>query len=89
MVAADWTFALSYGATGSTGDPTVSMFWRDFGFAVVLIGIGYFIVALDPIAHRGIVVLGIGAKLFDVVVLAWRSYTGAQVSDGSRSSRAR
>jgi hypothetical protein len=48
----------------------------DFGFAVVLIGVGYFIVALDPITHRSIVVLGIGAKLFDVVVLTWRWYTG-------------
>jgi hypothetical protein len=40
--------------------------WADFGFAVVLIGFGYQLVSRDVSKNRGIVLLGILAKLFDV-----------------------
>ncbi len=44
--------------------------WADFGFAVLLIGFGYQLVSRDVSKNRGIVLLGIIAKLFDVVNLA-------------------
>jgi hypothetical protein len=47
-------------------------FWGDFGFAVLLIGVGYWIVSRDVTKNCGIVWLGIFAKMFDVVVLSWR-----------------
>ncbi len=47
-------------------------FWRDFGVAVVIIGVGYFFVSRDIAANRGLVWIGIFAKLFDVVVLTFR-----------------
>jgi hypothetical protein len=43
--------------------------WADFGFAVILIGLGYQIIARDVRKNRGIVLLGIIAKLFDVINL--------------------
>jgi hypothetical protein len=64
-----WTFDLSYvEAVGR--DPMALRLWADFGFAVVLIGYGYQIVARDVDRNRGIVILGIGAKLFDVINLS-------------------
>jgi hypothetical protein len=76
MFASRSTFGLAYGPTGGIDDPTVLMFWRDFGFMVVLIGVGYVVVAVRPEAHIGIVWLGIPAKLFDVVVLTSRWAAG-------------
>jgi len=64
-----WIYRLAY-----VGEPSPSTlrFWGDFGFAVLLIGVGYGLVAHDVTRNRGIVWLGIFAKLFDVVALAWR-----------------
>jgi hypothetical protein len=64
-----WTFDVSYlEAVGR--DPLALRLWADFGFAVVLIGYGYQIIARDVDRNRGIVILGIGAKLFDVINLS-------------------
>ncbi len=41
-----------------------------------MIWIGYWILSRDVTQNRGIVWLGIFAKLFDVVVLSWRSFHG-------------
>jgi len=64
-----WSYRLAY-----IGEPAESTlrFWGDFGFAVLLIGVGYWIVARDVTRNRGIVWLGILAKAFDVVALSWR-----------------
>ncbi|WP_340114848.1 hypothetical protein [Maribellus mangrovi] len=51
-------------------------FWRDFGFTVVVIGIGYYIVSLDITKNRGIVWLGIIGKLYDVSILSYRFIIG-------------
>lgn len=67
--APQWTYQLAY--FGEASESTLR-FWGDFGFAVLLIGIGYWIVSRDVTRNRGIVWLGIFAKLFDVVVLTWR-----------------
>jgi hypothetical protein len=67
--APSWTYRLAY--VGETSQSTLR-FWGDFGFAVVLIGVGYWIVARDITKNRGIVWLGVFAKLFDVVALSWR-----------------
>ncbi len=65
----NWSYRLAY-----FGEATQSAlrFWGDFGFAVWLIGVGYWIVSRDVTKNRGIVWLGIFAKLFDVVALSWR-----------------
>lgn len=69
LFASGWSYRLGYlgDAPGST-----LRFWGDFGFAVVLVGVGYAIVAADITKNRGIVWLGVFAKLFDVVVITWR-----------------
>lgn len=64
-----WSYQLAY--FGEALDSAVR-FWSDFGFAVLLIGIGYWIVSRDITGNRGIVWLGILAKLFDVLVLRSR-----------------
>jgi hypothetical protein len=51
-------------------------FWSDFGFAVVLIGVGYYLVSRDVDQNRGLVWLGVPAKLFDVVTLTSRFAMG-------------
>ncbi|MCA6095772.1 hypothetical protein LE181_26870 [Streptomyces sp. SCA3-4] len=63
-----WSYDLSY-VPDVTRDAMALRLWAGFGFAVVLIGIGYHIVARDVTQNRGIVLLGILAKLFDVVNL--------------------
>jgi hypothetical protein len=60
-----WSYDLSY-VPEVTRDPMALRLWADFGFAVVLIGLGYQLVARDVSKNRGIVLLGIIAKLFDV-----------------------
>lgn len=69
MLLRRWSFDLSY-ADQISRDPMTLRLWSDFGFAVVLIGYGYQIVARDIDQNRGIVILGIGAKLFDVINLS-------------------
>jgi hypothetical protein len=65
MLARRWSYDLSY--FPSVGrDPMALRLWADFGFAVVLIGFGYQLVAGNISKNRGIVLLGIIAKLFDV-----------------------
>jgi hypothetical protein len=73
LVATAWTYRVAY-----VGEPVTSTlrFWWDFGFCVVLIGVGYWIVSRDVTRNRGIVWLGVFAKLFDVVVLSWRWLEG-------------
>ncbi|MFI1970575.1 hypothetical protein [Streptomyces cinnamoneus] len=68
LFARRWTYDLTY-AAGVTRDVTALRLWMDFGFGVVLIGFGYQLVARDVTQNRGIVLLGILAKLFDVVNL--------------------
>ncbi len=50
-------------------DPMAIRMWANFGFAVLLIGLGYQIISRDINKNRGIVLVGILAKLFDVVKL--------------------
>jgi hypothetical protein len=73
FLAARWSYELAY---PGESNPSTLRFWSDFGFAVLLIGIGYLMVAYDVGKNRGIVWLGIFAKLFDVVVLTWRASDG-------------
>jgi hypothetical protein len=64
-----WSYQLAY---LDTADSATLRFWSDFGFAVLLIGVGYFMVAVNVDKNIGIVWLGILAKLFDVIVLTLR-----------------
>ncbi|MBK8097259.1 MAG: hypothetical protein IPK26_09135 [Planctomycetes bacterium] len=72
--APDWTFALCFHEAPTPG---AVRHWGDFGFGVVLIGVGYAMVAADVARNRGIVWLGVFAKVFDVVVLSARTGSGA------------
>jgi hypothetical protein len=72
IVAPRWSYDLAFVPAIGEGDAMTLRFWRDFGFAVAIIGIGYYIVARDVTANRGIVLIGILAKMFDVVVLTYR-----------------
>jgi hypothetical protein len=65
-----WSCQLAYYI--DPADAATLRFWGDFGFAVLLIGVGYIFVALDIDKNIGIVWLGIFAKLFDVIVLSVR-----------------
>src|SRR5258706_15970769 len=73
IVFPEWSYAIAY--KGHT-TPELLRFFSDFGVCVVLIGVGYAIVGRDPTRNRGIVVLGILAKLFDVFTLTTRWRTG-------------
>ena len=63
-----WSFNVTYLAAVGR-DPMAIRLWADFGFAVILIGFGYQLLARDVRKNRGIVLLGIIAKLFDVINL--------------------
>lgn len=62
-------FKLSY-VEATARDLMTLWLWADFGFTVILIGYGYQIVLRDVTRNRGIAILGIAAKPFDVVSLA-------------------
>lgn len=67
--ASAWSYAVAY---IGVPDPAALRFWGDFGYAVILIGIGYAIIGVDVDRNRGIVWLGIIAKLFDMIALPLR-----------------
>lgn len=72
LVAPQWTYDIAYtDAVDSVGGMTLR-FWRDFGFAVVIIGTGYYLVSRRLATNTDLVWIGILAKLFDVVVLTYR-----------------
>jgi hypothetical protein len=74
LVAHKWTYELAYSVPLPADDKMTLKFWGDFGFAVVLIGVGYYLVSRDVTVNHGLVWLGIGAKLFDVFVLSYRYF---------------
>lgn len=69
LLARNWSYTFSF-ASSVGKDPMAMRLWADFGFAVVLIGFGYQIVSRDVSQNRGVVLLGIIAKLFDVLNLS-------------------
>lgn len=75
LLAREWSFNFVY-LPAAGRDAMALRLWADFGFAVVLIGFGYQLVAYDVTKNRGIVLLGVGAKLFDVINLSYLYYAG-------------
>lgn len=71
--ASAWSYSVAY---VGPPDPAAIRFWGDFGYAVLLVGLGYAFVGLDVDRNRGIVWLGIVAKLFDMIVLPLRWLEG-------------
>jgi hypothetical protein len=76
VLATEWSFDLAYGPSGDTDNAMAQTLWRDFGIFVLLIGVGYYIVARDVTRNHGLALLGIFAKLFDVVALTTRFFLG-------------
>jgi hypothetical protein len=70
-----WSYSIAY-LPPLDSQGMALRFWGDFGFAVVLIGVGYYLVSRDLARNRGVVWLGVFAKLFDVVVLSYRFALG-------------
>ncbi|HEY9608740.1 hypothetical protein [Allocoleopsis sp.] len=76
MLAPKGSYALAY-IPLLTGDDAIALkFWADFGFSVLLIGVGYYLVSRDVTKNHSIVWLGVFAKLFDVIVLSYRFAIG-------------
>jgi hypothetical protein len=63
-----WSFDRSF-VEAVDRDPVAIWLWADFGFVVILIGFGYQIISRNIRKNRGIVLLGMIAKLFDVINL--------------------
>lgn len=76
IFATGWTYELAYGISQPNIDAMAVRLWRDFGIFVLLIGVGYYIVAMDINKNRGLVILGVFAKLFDVITLTYRYLIG-------------
>ena len=64
-----WSYDKSF-VEAAGRDPLGTWLWADFGFVVILIGFGYQIIARNIRKNRGIVLLGMIAKLFDVINLS-------------------
>jgi hypothetical protein len=75
MLARVWSYNFVYLASVSR-EPMALRLWADFGFFVVLIGFGYQMIAHNIGENRGIVWLGVFAKLFDVFNLTNLYLTG-------------
>lgn len=76
MLALQWSYTLAYLPLLTNNNAIALKFWGDFGFSVLLIGVGYYLVSRDVTQNRSIVWLGIFAKLFDVIVLTYRFAIG-------------
>lgn len=75
MLAPGWCYRIAF--IPPLGEDAMGLrFWSDFGFAVVLIGVGYYIVSRDLARNHGLVWLGIAAKGYDVAVLVHRFAIG-------------
>lgn len=72
----EWTYTLSFVQDGSEVAANTIRFWRDFGFCVFFIGVGYYFIARDTSQNHGLVWLGIFSKLFDVINLSTRYFSG-------------
>ena len=73
LFASAWSYSVAYILPP---DPATLRFWGDFGYAVLLIGLGDAILGLNVDRNRGIVWLGIVAKLFDMIALPVRWWEG-------------
>ncbi|UCF47967.1 MAG: hypothetical protein JSU89_12475 [Myxococcales bacterium] len=56
-------FRLLFGEEGYTGDFHQALLYRSFAIAVLLFGIGYYLVSRDTSQNRGIVWLGAAGKV--------------------------
>jgi len=72
----EWTYLLSFVQEPGEISANTIRFWRDFGFCVFIIGIGYYLVARDTTRNHGMIWLGIFSKLFDVINLSTRYFSG-------------
>jgi hypothetical protein len=70
MLTPRWSYDLSYTAEAAR-DPMALRLWFGFGFAVVLIGVGYHVFSRDLSKNRVMLPLGIIAKLYDVFNLSY------------------
>jgi hypothetical protein len=69
------SLGLLYGHEPSADDQLLSMLNRDFAYCVLIFGLGYGIVAIDPSQNHGLIWLGIIGKLGVVAVLGQRWLT--------------
>lgn len=76
MAAPEWSFAIAFVTVPGVDPGLGPALWGDFGFCVLLIGLGYLFIAHQPERELPLVVIGIFAKLFDVVTLTHRATTG-------------
>jgi hypothetical protein len=76
IVAPGWSFDLAFVPSAASSGKIALQLWRDFGWLVLLIGFGYYLVSRDVTKNHALVWLGILAKLFDVVSLGYRYATG-------------
>ena len=76
LLAPLFSLRLLYGHEPSADDPLLAILNRDFAFCVLIFGVGYGIVALDPSRNHGLIWLGIIGKLGVVATLGQRWLTG-------------
>lgn len=69
-------FLLLFGEEADTGDFHQALFYRSFAIAVLLFGVGYYLVSKDTTQNRGIVWLGAAGK-----VAAFALFTQAVLKD--------
>ena len=77
LLAPLFSLRLLYGHEPSADDQLLTMLDRDFAFCVLLFGLGYGIVAIDPRQNHGLIWLAIIGKLGVVTMLGQRWLTGA------------
>jgi hypothetical protein len=76
LVAPLFSLRLLYGHEPSTDDQLLVMLDRDFAYCVLIFGLGYGIVAINPSQNHGLIWLGIIGKLGVVAILGQRWLAG-------------
>lgn len=76
LVAPLISLRLLYGREPGADDSLLAMLNRDFAFCVLLLGVGYGIVAFDPSRNHGLIWIGILGKLGVVAMFGQRWLTG-------------
>jgi len=77
LAAPSWSLELFYRRPMLPEDPVLLMVGKDFAGSLLLFGIGYAIVALNPAKNHAVVGLGIAGKACVVVAMTQRFIVGA------------
>jgi hypothetical protein len=76
LLATDMFYDLFFAETPAVIGPVASLHTQAFWVSVALFGVGYLLVARDPIGNRGILWLAAPGKIYVAALFGWHFWAG-------------